>query len=112
MSDKPSMFELMKMAKKIQSSMRDAHKQMDALRVSGEAGAGMVRITIDGHHNIKELLIDDSAFEEDKTILADLITAAMNDANHKLAEQAKSKMGDLSKNMGMPLDLPFSEDDE
>ena len=111
MSDKPSFLEMMKMAKNIQKTLRDTQKEMKAMRIEGEAGAGLVKVTLNGQHEVLDVQIDDQALSEDKTVLQTLIASAFNAANHKLEQANKARVGDLTKGMNLPGDmLPPSDE--
>ena len=79
------------------------------MEVTGEAGAGMVKVTMTGNHNVRRVAIDDSLMEDDKEMLEDLVAAAMNDAVRRVEEQNKEKMGSLTGGMQMPpgMKMPF-----
>jgi hypothetical protein len=68
------------------------------VRVHGDAGAGMVRIEINGRHEVMKVEIRDEAME-DREILEGLIHAAMNDAVRRINEEIKNKMGELGLNI-------------
>ncbi|BBM06051.1 hypothetical protein HAALTHF_44980n [Vreelandella aquamarina] len=57
----------------------------------GEAGAGMVKITMNGRHDVSDVTIDPSVLEEDKELLEDLLAAAVNDAVRKVEANSKAK---------------------
>ena len=70
--------------------------------------SSMVKITITGKHDCKRVQID-AGVMDDKDMLEDLITAAINDATRKLATQSEAKMGSLGAGMNLPpgMKLPF-----
>lgn len=100
MFGKEQMAELMRKAQKMQGSLKDAQESITRLEIQGESGAGLVKITITGKHDVKKLTIDPSLLN-DKEILEDLIIASFNDANRKLEEEIASKYGDLTSNFPM-----------
>ena len=82
------------------------------LEVTGEAGAGMVKITVTCKHEAKRVEIDPSLLsgsEDDKEMLEDLIAAAINDAAHKAEAAAQQKMREATAGMPLPpgMKLPF-----
>jgi DNA-binding YbaB/EbfC family protein len=99
MFDKNQLANLMKKAQEMQNSMKQAQDEIAHLEITGESGAGMVKINILGNHNTKKVVIDPSLLD-DKEMLEDLIVAALNDANRKLAEQSAEKMGGVTQ--GIP----------
>ena len=100
---------LMKQAQQMQAKMAKAQEELANMEVIGEAGAGMVKITMTGSHSVRRVEIDDSLFEDDKDMLEDLIAAATNDAVRRVEEQNKDKMGALTGGMQLPpgMKMPF-----
>ena len=72
--------QLMKQAQKLQEDMQQAQNELASMEVEGEAGAGMVRVTMTGRHDVRSVRIDADLMSEDKEMLEDLIAAAVNDA--------------------------------
>jgi len=108
MMGKGGMAGLMQQAQRMQENLKKAQDEIAAMEVEGQAGAGMVKITVTGKHDCKRVQID-AAVMDDKDMLEDLITAAINDATRKLAVQSESKMGSLGAGMNLPpgMKLPF-----
>jgi hypothetical protein len=106
---KGGMGNLMKQAQQMQAKMAKAQEELANMEVIGEAGAGMVKVTMTGSHSVRRVEIDDSLFEDDKDMLEDLIAAAMNDAVRRVEEQNKDKMGALTGGMQLPpgMKMPF-----
>ena len=100
---------LMQQAKKMQEQMQKAQEELALLECTGEAGAGLVKITINGKHEIKNVDIDSSLLEEDKEIIEDLIAAAMNAAVKKVAENNKNQLSGMTEGLNLPegFKLPF-----
>lgn len=86
---------LMKNANKIQDMMKDAQAQLAKVEVTGESGAGLVKVTVNAEGYAKAIHIDDSVLSEGKEVLQDLIAAAINDATQKV-QKIKEQM--LSSN--------------
>jgi len=74
---------LMKNAGKIQEMMEQKKAELAKIQVTGEAGAGLVKVTVNAENYAKSVEIDDSLLSEDKTVLQDLIAGAINDATQK-----------------------------
>jgi DNA-binding YbaB/EbfC family protein len=93
----------------MQEEMQKAQEEVARAEVTGEAGAGLVSILMNGRHDVKRVSIDDSLMEEDKEILEDLIAAAINDAVRKVESNTQDKMGKITQGMGMPpgFKMPF-----
>lgn len=100
---------LMKQAQQMQEKMQQAQVEIAQLEVIGESGAGLVKITINGSHNVRRIEIDPSLLEDDKDMLEDLIAAAFNDAARRIEETQKEKMASVSGNMQLPpgFKMPF-----
>jgi len=100
--------ELMKQAQEMQEKMQTAQEELANAIVMGESGAGMVKITMDGRHDVRRVEIDPSLLSEDKEMLEDLLAAAVNDAVRKVESQNKEKMASMTAGMLPPgFKLPF-----
>lgn len=101
--------QLMKQAQQMQENMKKAQEEMASLTVTGESGAGMVRIVMTCRHEVQSLDIDDSLIGDDKEMLEDLVTAAFNDAIRKVESTVQDKFSGMASGMGLPpgLKLPF-----
>jgi len=101
---------LMKQAQEMQQRMREAQERLETLEVTGEAGAGLVRVTLTAKGEMRTLSIDPSIVTPDeKEVLEDLIKAAHADARRK-AESAQAKvLGEATSGMSLPpgFDMPF-----
>lgn len=100
---------LMKQAQEIQENMRKLQEQLAVMEVEGQSGAGMVRVTMTGRHDVKRVSIDASLFKDDREMLEDLVAAAFNDATRKVETLLQDKMAGFAGGMGLPpgLRLPF-----
>ncbi len=101
--------QLMKQAQQMQADMQKAQEEMAKLTVTGESGAGMVRITMTCKHEVRRLEIDDSLVGDDKEMLEDLIVAAFNDAVRRVEKTVQEKFSGLTSGLSLPpgLKLPF-----
>lgn len=108
---KGGMGNMMKQAQQMQQKMQQMQEELARMEVVGEAGAGMVKVTMYGNHNIKRVEIDPSLLgdEDEKEMLEDLIAAATNDAVRRVEEANKEHMAGLAGGMGLPpgMKLPF-----
>ena len=106
---KGNISQLMQQAQKMQEQMKKMQEELLDQEVNGESGAGLVKITMTGKHDVKRVEIDESLMEEDKEMLEDLVAAAVNDAVRKVEALSKDKMGDMTSGMGLPpgFKLPF-----
>lgn len=101
--------QLMKQAQQMQADMQKAQEEMANLTVTGESGAGMVKVTMTCKHEIRGLDIDDAALGDDKEMLEDLIVAAFNDAARRVEETVQEKFSGMASGLNLPagLKLPF-----
>ncbi|XOD70192.1 MAG: YbaB/EbfC family nucleoid-associated protein [Sodalis sp. (in: enterobacteria)] len=106
---KNGMGNLMKQAQNMQEKMQQLQDEIAQLEVIGEAGAGLVKVTINGAHNCRRVEINSSLLEDDKDMLEDLISAAFNDAARRITETQKEKMTNISRDMQFPpgFRMPF-----
>lgn len=106
---KGGMGNMMKQAQKMQEDMQKLQEELANAKVVGEAGAGLVKVTMNGRYYVLLVEIDQSLFDEDKDMLEDLIAAATNDAVRRVEENSKKKMGELTAGLGLPpnMKLPF-----
>jgi len=100
---------LMKQAQQMQANMQKMQEQLGSVEVEGQAGAGMVKVTMTCRHDIKRVSIDDSLLGDDKEMLEDLIAAAVNDAVRRVETTTQEKMSGFSAGLGLPpgMKLPF-----
>ena len=86
MFGKGGMGNLMKQAQQMQERMQKMQEQLAQMEVVGEAGAGMVKVTMAGSHSVRRIEIDPSLMEDDKEMLEDLVAAAVNDAVRRVEQ--------------------------
>lgn len=106
---KGGMNQLMQQAQQMQEKMAQAQEEVAKAEVTGEAGAGMVKIVMNGRHDVKKVDIDPSVLTEDKEFLEDLLAAAVNDAVRKVENNSKKLMDEVTGGMQMPpgFKMPF-----
>ena len=106
---KGGMGDLMRQAQKIQEQLQKAQEDLAKAEVTGESGAGLVKVTMTGRHDVKKVSIDPSLLQEDKEMLEDLIAAAINDAVRRIEESNRQHMSSLTAGMGIPpgFKMPF-----
>jgi DNA-binding YbaB/EbfC family protein len=66
---------LMRQAQQMQETMQKAQAELAEIEVTGESGAGMVKVTLNGRHEAKKVLIEPTLLGEDKEMLEDLLAA-------------------------------------
>ena len=94
--------QLMRQAQQVQDNIKRAQDEVAKLEATGESGAGMVKITLDGKHQARKVEIAPAALQEDKEFLEDLIAAAINDASQKIDAISKDKMSSVTGGMQLP----------
>jgi DNA-binding YbaB/EbfC family protein len=106
---KGGMGNIMKQAQQMQERMQKSQEELANIEVTGESGAGMVKITMTCNHNVRRVDIDPSLMEDDKDMLEDLIAAAINDSVRRVQETSKEKMADVTGGMPLPpgFKMPF-----
>ena len=100
---------LMKQAQKMQADLQKAQERLAQEETIGESGGGLVKVTMNGKHEVRRVEIDDSLVGDDKEMLEDLVAAAINDAVHRIADKTQESMAGLTAGMGLPpgMKLPF-----
>jgi DNA-binding YbaB/EbfC family protein len=106
---KPNLGDLMKQAQEMQEQMQKAQAKLADAEVTGESGAGLVKVVMTGRHDVKRVAIDQSLLSEDKEILEDLLAAAVNDAVRRVEESSRDLLSGLTKGLNIPpgFKMPF-----
>lgn len=104
MFDKNQLAGLMKKAQEMQDNIKKTQEEISQMEVEGESGAGLVKLTINGKHDVVKLWIDPSLIvASEKEMLEDLVAAAVNAANRKLEQASEEKMEKIAAGIpGMP----------
>ena len=103
MAKMPNISQMMGMAQNMAKRMEE---EMDAMTVEGNAGGGMVTVTMDGHKRLKTLRIAPEVVDPaDIEMLQDLVLAAVNDARAQVDEKLKGSLGGMAG--GLPGGFPF-----
>ncbi len=99
---------LMKQAQVMQESLRRAQEELAKVEVTGTAGGGMVDVTMNCRHDVRQVRIDPSLLRDDKEVLEDLLAAAVNDAVRKVEKATKEKLSGLTGGLDLTgLKLPL-----
>ena len=100
---------MMKQAAALQANMQKAQAEIAGMEVIGESGAGMVKVTMTGKHEVRRVQIEPQIIGEDRKMLEDLMAAAINDAVHKVESETQAKMSGVMSGMQLPpgFKLPF-----
>ncbi|MEK8050395.1 YbaB/EbfC family nucleoid-associated protein [Ideonella sp. DXS22W] len=91
---------LMKQAQAMQDNLKKAQEELATIEVTGESGAGLVKVQMTCKHDVKRVTIDPSLLADDKDMLEDLVAAAINDAVRRVETTTQEKMGRITA--GMP----------
>lgn len=113
--EKTSMFdgplkEMMAQAQKMTEQMKAAQDALVNQEVTGESGAGLVRVTLNGQGDCRQVEINPNVLTDDPEIVGELVASAINDANKKLESLKKESMGALTQGLNLPpgFKFPFS----
>ena len=106
---KSGLSDLMKQAQAMQANLQKAQAEIATLEVEGQAGGGMVKIVMNGRHDVRRVTIDPALMTEDREMLEDLIAAGVNDAVRQVEKTTQEKMSGLTAGMNLPpgMKLPF-----
>jgi len=106
---KGGMGNMMKQAQKMQADMQKAQEEIANMEVEGQSGGGMVKVTMNGRHEVRRVELDDSLMEDDKEMIEDLLAAAVNDAVRRIEATSSEKMSGVTAGMNLPagMKLPF-----
>lgn len=106
---KGSLSNLMQQAQKMQEHMQKAQEELGRMEVTGEAGGGMVKVTMTGQHEVRRVEIDPSILGDDRSMLEDLVAAAINDAVNRVSTETKERFSGLAGGLSLPpgMKLPF-----
>lgn len=99
--------DLMKQAKAMQEQMQKAQEELAEKEVTGESGAGLVKVTMNGRHDVKNVSLDESLMSEELSLVEDLVAAAVNDAVRKVQENNKSQFADMTSGFNLPEGFKF-----
>lgn len=100
---------MMKQAQKMQQEMQKVQEDIARMEVTGESGGGLVKVVMNGQHELRRVEIDDSLMGDDKDMLEDLVAAAVNDASHRVDKESKERMAGVTAGLNLPggLKMPF-----
>jgi|SRR3954451_12374571 DNA-binding YbaB/EbfC family protein len=110
MPEMPDIEEILKMAQNAQNELQKAQDSLDKIEVEGGAGGGLVGIRATAKGRILGVSIDESLLQpSEKTMLEDLVAAAINDARAKADAAAATEMQKMSSTLPLPpgFKLPF-----
>jgi len=94
--------DLMKQAQQMQERIKMLQEEVARLEATGESGAGLVKVTINGRHEARRVQIDPSLLAEGREMIEDLVAAAFNDAVRRIERQRNEKLSSLAQGLGLP----------
>jgi DNA-binding YbaB/EbfC family protein len=100
---------LMKQAQAMQDNLKKVQDELGNIEVDGQAGNGLVKITMTCKHDVRRVTIDPSLLADDKDMLEDMVAAAFNDALRNAEELSQAKMAKVTAGMPLPpgMKMPF-----
>ncbi|MGI8611375.1 MAG: YbaB/EbfC family nucleoid-associated protein [Sphingomicrobium sp.] len=106
----PSLEEIMQMAQDVQNQMQAAQENLDKIEVEGASGGGLVKVRATAKGRIISVSIDESLLApSEKTMVEDLVAAALNDAKTKADAAAGPELQKMTSGIPLPpgFKLPF-----
>ncbi len=106
---KAGLGDMMKQAQQMQENLKKVQDDIARMEVTGESGAGLVKVIMTGKHDLKSVKIDKSLIDEDIEMLEDLFAAAVNNANQRVETTTQEKMSEFTSGLNLPpgINLPF-----
>ena len=94
--------QIMRMAAQVREQMAGLSSRAADSRVTGEAGGGLVRVVMNGKHEVLEVHIDPKAVASDELgLLEDLLRAAFNQASGRAGDALKEHLGQMAQMLGL-----------
>jgi len=97
---------MIKKAQEMQSQMEKAQAELNSIEIEGQAGGGMVSVTVNGHKELVALNIDPEILNEDKEMIEDMILAAVNQGLQNAGKVAEEKMNLITGGMMGKIKIP------
>ena len=94
------------MMKNMQEQMQEMQETAEKRQVTAEAGAGMVKVTMNGKYEVVHIELDDNLLQEEKTFIADVIAAGVNAASKKIKDQSQNDWSGMATGMNLPKGFP------
>ena len=94
---------MIRQAQKMQEDMAALQEDLEAREYTATSGGGMISVTVDGKHFIKNIKINPDAIDpDDSEMLEDLITVAVNEAISNAIKASEEEMGAITSGLNMP----------
>ena len=97
---------MIKKAQEMQSQMEKAQAELNSIEIEGQAGGGMVSVTVNGHKELVALNIDPEILNEDKEMIEDMILAAVNQGLQNAGKVAEEKMNSITGGIMGKIKIP------
>ena len=98
---------LLKQAQAMQENMQKAQAEVAQITATGESGGGMVKVTMNGKHQVSRVALEPALMNEEREVLEDLVAAAINDATHRIAAAVQQKMSGAMAGLQLPPGMPL-----
>jgi len=98
---KGNIAQLMQQAQKVQESLKKAQEELAGLEVTGESGGGLVKVQMNGKHEVRRVSIDPEV-ADDREMIEDLVAAAINDAVKRIQDITQERMAGLTGGLPIP----------
>ena len=101
--------DMLSKAKAMQDKMKEAQDLIKKIEVEGQAGGDLVKVILTGDYELKSIIINEKAKNEDQEIINDLIKAAYNNAKENLKKKSSEELSKVTGRLNLPFDLklPF-----
>jgi nucleoid-associated protein EbfC len=99
--------DLVRQAQQLQEKMREAQETLARREVQGESGGGLVRVAMNGRHDVRSVHVEPSLLGEDHAVMEDLIAAAVNDAVRRVDSMQREQFAEAAGGLGLPPGMPL-----
>jgi len=94
--------DIVRIASELRGKVANVQADAEHARVEGEAGGGLVRVVMNGRHEVLQVHIDPKAMVPSEVALVeDLVRAAANQASLKVSELLKERMANVARQLGV-----------
>ena len=83
---------IVQQAQKVQTDMGKVEEELAQTEITGESGAGLVKVIMNGRAQVKAVKVEDDLLKEEKSVLEDLLAAAVTDAVNKVEQFKQEKV--------------------
>ena len=94
--------EAFKKAQQVQEGAKKLQEELEQMAVEGQAGGGLVKVTVSGNQEPRNVIISPDALNEGAEVLSELVTAAMKDAYTKSTDIMRERMEELTGGLNLP----------